>query len=325
MAPPKLSKPTLVRAVLSLRVLPVTLRLAPASLKIAPPPPPPRPVLKFTAVVALLFVSKLPLMLRLAWASLKMAPPPGPPTTVWLSDRVTLARLRLAPVSSRMPPPWSALPCVIVRPERLTAWLFVMSKTRLEPLPLMASRPAPGPWMARLFLIVSWPLVSVIVWPLTPGSKTIVSPLLAWAMVSRSDPAPLSRLFRTVRVLRTVRSSRTSSPGRNDRRWGAGSRWAFGRRPARGLGERSSEGNHMMHVSCSRRRSALQGHLRRRADRAPGRGRAGACLARWPALTAWFCFANGVGGTIDPPHALECAASASSLEPAAPRTYVAGA
>src|SRR5262245_36927819 len=63
-----------------------------------------------------------------------------------------------------------------------------MSKIRLEPLPLMASRPAPGPWMLRPFLIVSWPLVSVIVWPVRLEAKTMVSPLLAWAMVSRRDP-----------------------------------------------------------------------------------------------------------------------------------------
>ena len=72
-------------------------------------------------------------------------------------------------------------------------WFWLTLKTRLWLLPLMASRPAPGPSMSRLLLIASSPLVSVIVWPLRLGAKTIVSPLLASLIVSRRDPAPLSR------------------------------------------------------------------------------------------------------------------------------------
>ena len=43
----------------------------------------------------------------------------------------------------------------------------------------------------------------------------IVSPLCATAIVSRSDPCPLSETFVTVKVLSRVRSSMGSSPGRN--------------------------------------------------------------------------------------------------------------
>src|SRR5262249_51521855 len=42
---------------------------------------------------------------------------------------------------------------------------------------------------------------------------TMVSPLLAAAIRSRSDPSPLSRLFKTVSVLGRLRSSSTSSRG----------------------------------------------------------------------------------------------------------------
>jgi hypothetical protein len=106
----------------------------------------------------------------------------------------------------------------------------LMSKTRLISLPLMASRLAPGPSMSRLLVIASWSLVRVMVWPARLEAKTIVSPLLAAAMVSRRDPPPLSRLFRTVRVLRTVRYSRHSKCGTNDRLWWALMRCVFRRR-----------------------------------------------------------------------------------------------
>src|SRR5215472_9766938 len=97
MAPPKLSKPTAVTAWFLLSALSVTLRLAPAALKIAPPPPPPLRGLKLTAVVARFCVRELARTLRLARASLKIAPPPRPPTA-WLFERLTPDRVRLAPV-----------------------------------------------------------------------------------------------------------------------------------------------------------------------------------------------------------------------------------
>jgi hypothetical protein len=48
-----------------------------------------------------------------------------------------------------------------------------------------------------------------------PGAKSIVSPLVAVAIASRSDPAPLSALLVTVSVLSRVRSSIRSNSGRN--------------------------------------------------------------------------------------------------------------
>src|SRR5262249_56731501 len=88
-------------------------------------------------------------------------------------------------------------------------------KTRLAPLPLTASLFAPSPSMSRFVVIANCPLVRVIVCPLRLLAKLIVSPLLATAMAARSEPGPLSRLFRTVRVLGSQRSSRASSRGRN--------------------------------------------------------------------------------------------------------------
>src|SRR5262245_22559505 len=111
-----------------------------------------------------------------------------------------------------------ARPFSIVRPAMVTAtgfWFWLTLKTRLALLPLMASKLAPGPSMSRLLLIASSSLVSVIVWPLRLGAKTMLSPLLARPIASRREPAPLSWLFRTVSVLRAVRSSRISSRGTN--------------------------------------------------------------------------------------------------------------
>ena len=92
---------------------------------------------------------------------------------------------------------------------------WLTSKTRLVLLPLMASRPGPGPLMSRLLLIASSSLVRVIFWPLRAGAKTIVSPPLAALIAARREPDPFSRLLVTVKVLGTARSSRPSSRGRN--------------------------------------------------------------------------------------------------------------
>src|SRR5207248_1446324 len=89
-----------------------------------------------------------------------------------------------------------------------------------------------------------------MVWPLRLEANTIVSPLLAFLIASRSDPAPLSWALVTVSVLGTVRSSRISRRGRNERRCGAGRWCARERRPTRGFSDRSSEssseGNHIV-------------------------------------------------------------------------------
>src|ERR1700738_2362923 len=89
----------------------------------------------------------------------------------------------------------------------------------------------------------------------------MVSPLLAAAIVSRSDPVPLSALFSTVSVLGTVRASSTSSLGRNGRRW-PGAFWRRGDLPWFRLEprvrQRNREGNSMACVS-NRDRSTGKG------------------------------------------------------------------
>src|SRR5438552_1846317 len=92
------------------------------------------------------------------------------------------------------------------------AWLAVLLDKAL--LPLTVSWPAPGPAMVTLWLMSTSPLVSVMVWPFSLEAKTMVSLLWAAAISARSEPAPLSRLFRTVSVLGTQRSSSASSVGR---------------------------------------------------------------------------------------------------------------
>src|SRR5207237_1099738 len=81
--------------------------------------------------------------------------------------------------------------------------------------------------------------------PLRLGSKTIMSPVLAALIAARREPAPLSRLFRTVSMLGSVRSSSTSSRGTNDRFCGARRCIDFGRR--------SREVNDMANASGSGR------------------------------------------------------------------------
>src|SRR5206468_2791420 len=119
-----------------------------------------------------------------------------------------------------MPPPLKVVeplaePLLIVRPLRVTDFVdFATSNTREALLPLTVSWPAPGPAMVTLWLMSTSPLVSVMVWPFSLEAKTMVSLLWAAAISARSEPAPLSRLFRTVSVLGTQRSSSASSVGR---------------------------------------------------------------------------------------------------------------
>src|SRR5258708_5330518 len=77
---------------------------------------------------------------------------------------------------------------------------------------------APGPVMVTLWLIYKLALVSVIV-PVT--AKLIVSPDAEAAIVSRSEPAPLSLRLVTVSVLATAGMGARHSKGRlnaSDRR-----------------------------------------------------------------------------------------------------------
>src|SRR5437899_5739125 len=125
-----------------------------------------------------------------------------------------------------MPPPLKVVeplaePLLIVRPLRVTDFVdFATSNTREALLPLTVNLPAPGPAMVTLWLMNSSPLVSVMVLPSRLGAKTMVSLLWAAVMSARSEPAPLSRLFRTVSVLGNQRSSRHPRQGRTFRRVG---------------------------------------------------------------------------------------------------------
>src|SRR5262249_32055487 len=95
---------------------------------------------------------------------------------------------RLLPASSRMAPPWSAKPFVIVRSATARLTPPLRSKTRLAALPLMLSLSAPGPSMSRFLVMASSPVASVMVCPLRLGSKAIVSPELALASTARRVP-----------------------------------------------------------------------------------------------------------------------------------------
>src|ERR1017187_10864101 len=89
-----------------------------------------------------------------------------------LAVTVQLLNIKVGP-QFRIPPPWSALPFVIVIPLMAALPVPDRSKTRLELLPLTVKFVAPGPLIVRLLVITSSPLVSVMV-PVT--AKSIVSP-----------------------------------------------------------------------------------------------------------------------------------------------------
>src|SRR5207247_1331599 len=79
---------------------------------------------------------------------------------------------------------------------------------------------APGPWIVRLSVTLSWPVLRGMV-PVKPEAKATVSApglVLAAAMAARSEPAPLSSRLVTLNVLGTVRSSSTSRRGTKEGR-----------------------------------------------------------------------------------------------------------
>ena len=91
----------------------------------------------------------------------------------------------------------------------------VILNTRLVPLPLMVRLLSALASMVSLWLSSSCPLVSLIVAPARLELNWIVSaPEVALRMAWRREPAPLSLVFRTVKVLSNVRSSSISSRGR---------------------------------------------------------------------------------------------------------------
>ena len=102
------------------------------------------------------------------------------------------------------PPPLAALPSVIVSFDRTADEPVLTLNTPLALFPLTVT-PADVPVIVVVAasVRVSTPLVRVIVCGVlnTPLSKSIVSaPLFrfAWVIASRSDPAPVSFVLRTV-------------------------------------------------------------------------------------------------------------------------------
>src|ERR1039458_914443 len=77
-----------------------------------------------------------------------------------LAVTVQLLNIKVGP-QFRIPPPWSALPFVIVKPLTVALPVPDRSKTRLELLPLTVRFVAPGPLMVRLLVITSSPLVRI--------------------------------------------------------------------------------------------------------------------------------------------------------------------
>src|SRR5262249_15212613 len=132
----------------------------------------------------------------------------------WLLDRLQVLSVRMP--SFQMAPPWpsSAPPPEVLpatpRPpvmSRLLRATFVpapsTSSTReldRRPMPLIVTgvRGAARPWMVRLLLMTSWPLVSAMVDPDRVPAKTMVSLGPASLMSARSDPGPLSAVVVTI-------------------------------------------------------------------------------------------------------------------------------
>src|SRR5262249_51969903 len=129
---------------------------------IAPPqavPPPALPMAWLPLKVQPLTVRVPPLRLLMPPPSVSVLAPPRDT----LLDSTSLLSIRVLP-TFKIPPPSvpEAKPFSIVRPAMVTAtgfWFWLTSKTRLAWLPLMASMPAPGPSMSRLWVIASSPLV----------------------------------------------------------------------------------------------------------------------------------------------------------------------
>src|SRR5262245_18593409 len=177
--------------------------------------PPPRPVAS-APPTAWLPVKVPSRTVKVAPALLKMPPPratsPGPPRA-WLSAKTERLTVRVPRL--RTPAPSTARPWATVSRLRDTVVPLLMCKTRSASLPLMVSRLTPGPLISRSSVMSSWPEARAMV-PANPGAKAMSSApgrALASRIACRSEPAPLSPRFRTVKVLSTVLSSRASSRG----------------------------------------------------------------------------------------------------------------
>ena len=185
---------------LALSVLPSTTKVP--RLMIAPPPPPPPP---------------LPIAAAEA--------PPAPPAPPLLSDNVLFWNVSLVPGSVRIappppPPPPAPVPDLSTpsapggpTPSRNSSWLIVTGAgpvrlSRAEVPPPLTSMPATAPAAGLIvsdpdaFVIASG-VASVIVWPASPGAKTISSvpgEPLRLPTASRSEPGPLLPVAVTVCV-----------------------------------------------------------------------------------------------------------------------------
>src|SRR2546421_9068535 len=228
--PPPAQQPELgTVAVLLGPIVVLTTLIGPPSSNIAPPPvqqlgPP---------LLVLLLLVNVEFEMFSRPARLKTAPPPLEELVVVTLSLVNVIRSRFSVPSA--PPelrdPWMkipapplltpvvTLPAVIVMPEIETdgcvplaaaghagAW---MQKMRLELLPLTVVVDAPAPRIWRFLSIAIWPLVSVM-GPTLAGITT-VSPGLAVAIVSRSEPEPMSALFPTVRGAAEAELHKTSA------------------------------------------------------------------------------------------------------------------
>src|SRR5262249_22111038 len=94
-------------------------------------------------------------------------------------------------------------PSATVRPETVRFPPEAILKIRDALLPLIVNDAAPGPFIVRVFAIAISPVVSVIV---ADGERLnmMVSPELAAATVSLSDPGPLSAVLVTVRTKKAL-------------------------------------------------------------------------------------------------------------------------
>src|SRR4029453_11052312 len=97
-----------------------------------------------------------------------------------------------------MPPPTTACPLLIARPEIVTISPEAISKTRLKRVFSTANFSAPGPLIVRFLFTSSSPLLSSME-PETPAAL-MLSPFLAPAMFWRGGRGPLSLVFVTVMV-----------------------------------------------------------------------------------------------------------------------------
>jgi hypothetical protein len=141
----------------------------------------------------------------------------------------------------------------------VTLALPLMSKIRLESLPLTASLLAPGPLIVTL-AVIGKSLASVMV-PCSPLAKLMVSPLLATPTSDRNEPEPLSDKLDTVKVLSKLLSSSPSNRGRTARRERV-------REPD--VDRRTLDSNNMMQAFLDDKRSAEKTIAPWLADLLPG-------------------------------------------------------